>query len=155
MAETAQTVPALMVALQRGKILIPAAVAAEVIPYEPLQRIEDTPDWFLGVLGWRGLRIPVISYESLTSKRTSFSLVSVASASLIIVRTLRTRDDIPFYAMVSQAAPDEIQVSEETLTDSMEELEDTELARAKIGNTVVGIPDMEFIEASLNEVDFS
>lgn len=145
-----------LVPLQRDKMILPASVIAEIIPYEPLQRIEDTAEWFLGILGWRGLRIPVISFESLTSRRSSFSLVSVASASLMIIRTLRTRDDIPFYAMVSQAIPELLEISEGTLEeDSKEDLGETELARVKIGETQISIPDMEYIEASLNEVTFS
>lgn len=148
-------VNAYLLSLQRGRMLMPATVAAEIIPYEPLQRIENTPEWFLGILGWRGLRIPVISYESLGNSRSSFSLVSVASASLVIIHTRRTRDDIPFYAIVSQAAPELLQISQEMLVDSMEELEEMELARAKVGETQVSLPDMEYIEASLNAVDFS
>jgi len=142
-----------LVALQKGRMLFPASAAAEIIPYEPLQRIEGTPDWFLGILGWRGLRVPVVAFESLAGNRGSFSLVSVASTSLIIVRTLRTRESIPFYAIVSQSRPELIEVGPGLMGDINEDLDDNEIARAKIGGTVLSIPDLEFIEASLNELE--
>lgn len=155
MTESGVTVPTYLVPLQKSRLLLPAAVVAEIIPYEPLQRIAGTPDWFVGILSWRAVQIPVLSYEMLTIDRGSFSLVSVASASLIIVRALRTREDRPFYAIVSQAVPDLIQISGDAISDSMEEIEETELAKAKIGEALFSIPDLEYIEASINEVELS
>ena len=65
-----------VVPLQKSNVLIPEITVAEVIPYEPLQRVQDTPDWFLGFLGWRGVQVPVASFEMLTIEKASFSLVT-------------------------------------------------------------------------------
>lgn len=155
MSDSEHLVSVYLLPLQKSQLLLPATTVAEIIPYEPLQRIAETPEWFLGILGWRGVQIPVISFETLTSSRGSFSLVSVASASLAIVRALKTKESIPFYAIVSQAVPELIQVSEDTLGESLEEIEETELAKVKIGEASLSVPDLEYVEASLNEVDFS
>lgn len=155
MSDSGNLIPSYLVPLQKSQLLLPASAVAEVIPYEPLQRIEDTPEWFLGILGWRGVQIPVISFETLTSSRGSFSLVSVASASLTIVRGLKTKESVPFYAIVAQAVPELIQISEDTLGESQEEIEETELAIVKIGENSLSVPDLEYVEASLNEVEFS
>lgn len=155
MSASEATLPIYLVALQKSRLLLPASAVAEIIPYEPLQRIGDTPDWFVGILGWRGVQVPVVSFETLTFNRGSFSLVSVSSASLVILRTLRTRDDLPFYAIVAQAVPELLQLSKNSIDDSLEEIEETELAKAKIGENIVSVPDLEYLEASINEVPLS
>lgn len=94
-----------VLAMQKQAVILPGDVVAEIIPYEPLQRIGDTPDWFLGLLGWRGIQMPVVSFEMLTVERASFSLVSVASASLVIIRGNTDQALLPFYALVAQTPP--------------------------------------------------
>ena len=82
--EIVEKLPTFLVPLQKSNILLPRNSVAELIPYEPLQRIQNTPDWFLGLLSWRGVQVPVFSFEMLTRAAASFSLMSVASASLVI-----------------------------------------------------------------------
>jgi chemosensory pili system protein ChpC len=94
MSEVVEELPTFLVPLQKSNILLPSSSVAEIIPYEPLQRIQDTPDWFLGLLGWRGIEVPVLSFEMLTRANASFSLMSVASASLVVCTTLGGKVDL-------------------------------------------------------------
>ena len=140
------------VPLQKQGLLLPMSNVAEIIPYEPLQRVEETPDWFLGLLSWRGEQVPVASFEMLTLECASFSLVSVASASLIIVKGLNDQEELPFYAIVSQTPPREIEVEEEMFFVTGEEPARTERAKVRFENDIVSIPDLDYIEASLRNV---
>ena len=83
MSEVSDQIDVYMIRMQKQGVLLPSDNIAEIIPYEHLQRLEETPDWLLGLLGWRGVQVPVVSFEMLTVERASFSLVSVASASLV------------------------------------------------------------------------
>jgi hypothetical protein len=85
-AEDDLDLPTFVIPLYKSILLIPNATVAEIIAYEPLQRVQGSPDWFLGFLGWRGVQVPVVSFEMLTVGRGSFSLVSVSSASLVVVK---------------------------------------------------------------------
>ncbi|MBD3646699.1 MAG: chemotaxis protein CheW, partial [Pseudomonadales bacterium] len=113
--ETNDRIPAFQVSLQKHNLLIPEATIAEIIPYEPLQRVQETPDWFLGILGWRGIQVPVISFEMLTMARASFSLASVSSASLVILRALGGHDDLSYFVLVAQSAPRRSEVGADEL----------------------------------------
>ncbi len=135
--------------MQKQGILLPADTIAEIIPYEPLQRLEDTPDWFLGFLGWRGVQVPVVSFEMLTAERESFSLVSVASASLVIVRGAGDQASLPFYALVAQTAPVPHDMTEEMIFDSGEQIERTESSRVHFHNDTLSVPNLDYIEAAL------
>lgn len=152
--ETNDQLPAFLVALQKHHLLIPEATVAEIIAYEPLQRVQDTPDWFLGVLGWRGIQVPVISVEMLTMARASFSLASVSSASLVIVRALGGGDDLPYFALVAQTPPRLNQVTPDELFEEDDPPQPTELARVRFQKELAAIPDMAFIEAEIRKVSF-
>ncbi|MCB1691604.1 MAG: chemotaxis protein CheW [Pseudomonadales bacterium] len=143
--------PTFLVQLQKSNLLVPNATVAEIIPYEPLQRIPDSPDWLLGILGWRGVQVPVISFEMLTVRRGSFSLVSVASASLVILKALGGREDLRFFAIVAQTLPRLMRVTPDQLFATGESPEQTELVRARLRDEVVAIPDLEFVERSIRD----
>lgn len=138
--------------MQKQAVILPRDAVAEVIPYEPLQRIEDTPDWFLGLLGWRGTQVPVISFEMLTVERASFSLVSVASASLVIVRGTADQASLPFYALVAQTRPAAFQITGEMLFETGDVLVRTEVAKVRFHNDVLSVPNLDYLEASLLNV---
>ena len=144
-----ESIQAYVLPMQKQGVLLPEEAVAEVIPYEPLQRIEDTPDWFLGLLGWRGVQVPVVSFEMLSVERASFSLESVASASLVIVRGTTDQQSLPFYALVSQTQPAVHGITEEMLFETGEATERTEIVRIRFHEDVLSVPNLDYIEAAL------
>lgn len=138
-----------LLTMQKLGVILPAENIAEIIPYEPLQRIEETPDWFLGLLGWRGVQLPVVSFEMLTAERASFSLVSVSSASLVIVRGNSDQNSLPFYALVSQTEPAPHDITPEMLFETGEAVERTEVSKIRLHNDVLSVPNLDYIEAAL------
>lgn len=152
MAEEALELPTFVVPIQKANLLVPNATVAEIIPYEPLQRVSETPDWFLGYLGWRGIQVPVVSFEMLTVERGSFSLVSVASASLVVLKALGGREGLDFIAIVAQALPKLHRITEDQLFDTGEPTTKTELVKVRFGNDIVSIPDLDYVEWSVSEV---
>ena len=154
MNDKASALETLVIPLQKSTILLPQICVAEIIPYEPLQRVQKTPDWFIGLLAWRGEQVPVVSFEMLTIKRASFSLVSVSSASLVVVRALEQWQDFQYYALVAQAVPQLMSINEADLFEAGEERAVTELMKAGLGKLVVSLPDLDFIERQINGIAF-
>ncbi len=64
------TVPCLMLSLQDKTLLVPSEAVAEIIPFEEPKSIEESPDWLLGVLSWRGINIPLGYLEKMESYLT-------------------------------------------------------------------------------------
>jgi chemosensory pili system protein ChpC len=135
--------------MQKQAVILPGDVVAEIIPYEPLQRMGDAPEWFLGLLGWRGIQVPVVSFEMLTVERASFSLVSVASANLVIVRGDTDQAMLPFYALVAQTDPVAHEISDEMLIGTEDTVKRTEIARAKFNNDVLSVPNLGYLQKAL------
>ena len=146
------SLPTYVISLQKQSVFLPRSSVAEIIPYEPLQRLEDTPDWFLGLLNWRGIQVPVASFEMLTVERASFSLVSVSSASLVIIKGLNSKEMLQYHAMVAQTIPRLEELNEEMLVDSEESTAPTEAARVRYGDELISIPDLDYVESAILEV---
>ena len=155
MSEISTELDTFMVRLQKYNILVPNVTVAEIIPYEPLQRVEDSPDWFLGFLGWRGIEVPVASFEMMTLERVSFSLVSVSSASLVVLWASGGETDFDYMAIVAQAMPQTIKVTAEELFEIGEPVEKTELMKVRYADQLVSIPDFDFIDSEIRRVAFS
>ena len=143
-----------VIPLQKSNLVLPNSAVAEIIPYEPLRRVPDTPDWFLGFLSWRGVQVPVASFEMLTVERASFSLVSVASANLVILRTLGEAGDFSYMAVVAQTLPRLVRVAPDEMFATDEGAEKTELIKARLGDDLVSIPDLDFIESEIRAVAY-
>ncbi|MEW8500302.1 MAG: chemotaxis protein CheW, partial [Candidatus Thiodiazotropha taylori] len=59
-------VRSVLIPLHERQILLPNATVAEVMGYQqPEYAGDELPEWFLGHLAWRGVMIPVVSYEGL------------------------------------------------------------------------------------------
>lgn len=146
------TLPTYIISLQKQGVFLPQSTIAEIIPYEPLQRLENTPDWFLGLLSWRGIQVPVASFEMLTVERASFSLVSVASASLVIIKGLNSQEALPYHAMVAQTIPRLVELNGEMLLDPEEPAAQTETARVRYEDELMSIPDLDYVESAIRGV---
>ena len=154
MSDVEAALPVFVIPLQKSTIMLPNASVAEIIPYEPLQRVQDTPDWFIGVLAWRGVQVPVVSFEMLTVKRASFSLVSVSSASLVVLRALGGWQGFQYFALVAQALPRLALVTADELFQVSEDVAVTELFKARYGDLLVSIPDVDYIEGQIDQIAF-
>ncbi len=152
MSEIIQELSIFLITLQNSNILLPNPSVAEIIPYEPLQRSQDTPAWYLGILGWRGLEVPVISLEMLTEEGTSFSLISVASASLVICTGMTRSDELPFYAIIAQVMPVLHRIIADELIETGEQTKATELQKILYKGEPAIIPNLDYIEQKLREV---
>lgn len=153
--ESDNALEAYVISLQKRELLVPGTAIAEILPYEPLQRVQDTPHWFLGVLGWRGVQVPVVSFEMLSVTRASFSFASVSSASLVVLRALGGTDELAWFALVAQTPPRAVRVRSEQLFDTEDPAEETELMKVTFQEELVSIPDLDFIEERIREISYA
>ena len=154
-ADVILELPTFLVRLQKSKILIPNATVAEIIPYERLQRVQGTPDWFLGFLDWRGVQVPVASFQMLTIEKASFSLVSLSSVSLVVLRAIGGSGYFDYIAIVAQSLPTLMRSSEDQLFETGDQPERTELLRGRYLDEIISVPDFDYIEAEIQRVAFS
>ena len=63
MAQAEEIVRSQIITLNGFNLVLPNTCIAEVINYIEPTPVEDAPEWFLGNILWRGITIPIVSFE--------------------------------------------------------------------------------------------
>lgn len=147
MSAVVESVRSLWVPLDGVNLLVPNVAIAEVINYQPLDLIQDGPEWLLGALRWRDQVLPVISMEYLCG----FGLPqSERGARLSVLNCAKSGSALRFYAVVTADIPRLISADADALGESLlatKSLPDTVADCVQIGNEEALIPDLEIIQA--------
>jgi chemosensory pili system protein ChpC len=104
--EGATEIPSLLVPMHGYKLVLPTVSVAEMVAYQAPQvnheHGSEVPQWFLGNFVWRGIQVPMISYEVLNND----DLPTIKHDSQLVILN-RTRSDsrFNFICMPTQGIP--------------------------------------------------
>lgn len=131
-------------------LLVPSVCVAEVLPWRRLRELGNSPEWLVGLLGWRGDSIPVVRFELLNGATESASNPSAAATECVVVMNrCRSAHGQPFYAIATDGLPRMVQVGEEDMHPEQTHLGIAESAAVKLGAEQVRIPNLGYIEDQL------
>jgi chemosensory pili system protein ChpC len=138
----------LLLPTSAGAFLLPNATVAEIISYTPPAPIDETPDWLLGQISWRGWRLPLLSMSLLTGLGEG---ASAATAKVAILKSPGRHPRMPFIGVRIQGFPRLTNVT----SDELEALDDDSVH----GEAVAGwvrvradegiIPDLNAMESMI------
>jgi chemosensory pili system protein ChpC len=138
----------LEIPLSRFHLLVPSATVAEVVTMSPLTMIPGMAPWVIGVLGWRGRAVPVISFEALLM---SAAPEPAARAKMVVFYPLPGRSDSEFFAMLSvrEPQPRVIMDAADVVPSPAGAVESPYVASTvKLGDSTLLIPDFEALRAA-------
>jgi chemosensory pili system protein ChpC len=138
---------ALLVPLGDRNLLLPNVAVAELIPYRNVQTGEGLPDWFLGQVAWRDLKLPLLSFEAASGAKVQVG----PDSRVAVLNALGGRTTVKFIAMVVQGIPRSLRVSSD-LVRASEKLAPLELDAVRIGDLVAKIPDLVGLEQKLADL---
>jgi len=146
MEESLSIIASLYLPVTGNNLVLPNVSIAEIVDYQAPEPVADTPEWFLGNIKWRGVTLPVISYELLNEKTLP---ESPENTRLAVINTIGTKHaELPFFAIVTQGIPSQTKVAK----DSIKEIEEgeekgpAELLTVNIQGDKATIPNVEYIE---------
>lgn len=94
-------IPSLLLPVVDYQLLVPTVTIAEMMPYrKPDAR--DGSDWYLGDLAWRGMMVPLISFEALIGQPVADVQ---PNSQLAIFNNTGMIDDLAFFAIMTQGIP--------------------------------------------------
>lgn len=102
MEQAEKTIRCLLLPTSAGAFLLPNATVSEIISYTPPVPIDQTPDWLLGQISWRGWRLPLLSMSLLTGLGEG---ASVATAKVAILKAPGRHPRMPFIGVRIQGFP--------------------------------------------------
>jgi chemosensory pili system protein ChpC len=141
---TSVSLTGLLMPLSDRTLLLPNVAVAELIPYRAPQVTEGMPDWFLGQIAWRDLRLPLLSFEAASDGQT----VVNSGSRVAVINALGGRPMVKFIAVLVQGIPRSIKL-EANLARAEAVLSPLELDAVQLGEAVLKIPDLIGLEQKL------
>ena len=83
-------------------LVLPNTSIAEVINYSTPSPVKNSPDWYLGVVSWRGINIPLVSFEKANDVKAARKSKSTRIA---VLNGVSGNDKLSFYGVVVQGIP--------------------------------------------------
>lgn len=138
----------LIIPLAGRNLLLPNVAVAEVIPYLRPRTVEGAPDWLLGAINWRGLTIPLISFDRLHGQAHADVM---AQARIAVFNSVRADNTLGFYAVVTAGIPQLKRVNADALQDVPGVMAAGLLAQVQVGDIQAVIPDLAALESAVTE----
>lgn len=104
MADDAK-IKCVILTLRKENILVPNALVAEIVSVKDIDESEDTPDWYLGSMNWRGADVPLLSFEAVDGLVTNKVNLNTQAVVLYAVGNSGEISEHPYMGLVMSGVP--------------------------------------------------
>ncbi|MDN3650652.1 chemotaxis protein CheW [Reinekea marina] len=139
------TVSSLLVPVQGKSLLVPNVAVAELVPATEIEAGENLPTWCLGYVHWRGIHVPVISFELANSQVSGRNSVE---SRLAIFNCIGDDQSRPYFAIMVQGIPRMIKLTDNEIREDKQ----TTIGQAEsmavitqLGKAI--IPNIDYLES--------
>jgi chemosensory pili system protein ChpC len=144
MARRTEVIHGQLVNTGAATLLVPNTAVAEIIHYAEPERVGDAPSWMLGTLEWRGLRIPVVSFERAAGGDGEDP---GAGHRIAILNGVNSGDQLRFFAIVIRGNPRLVNITHDDISKLAErEPDKLQLQAVNVKDTSAIIPDLAGLE---------
>lgn len=149
-AKQADRIPCLLLPLHGRQLLAPTVTVAEVVPMIPYQEAAGGPAWFLGYFPWRGLEVPLLSFEILSGEAEA---PIVPQGRVAVLNNTGVSEQLPFIAIPMLGIPRLSRITAEDIAENTSALKRScELMQVKVGMEELVIPDVSALERAYVEL---
>jgi chemosensory pili system protein ChpC len=143
-SDSQKIIACLYLPVHQQQLLLPNVSVAEVVGYQTPTEPKDKPDYFLGYVSWRGINIPVISFELANQQN---SLKTPSNARIVVINTIGDQHEkLPFFAIVTQGIPRLVKVASDLIKPVKGKNDKAELATVKLDGEEAVIPNLAYLE---------
>jgi chemosensory pili system protein ChpC len=139
-----------LIAVGKGRLLLPNASVAEVITYSDPEPVEAAPEWILGRIRWRGWRLPLVSFSRLAGWSQESGQIG---AKVAVLKALGNNPRLPYFAVLSQGFPRLVTVSRAALRESRDnkQLPPGIHSQVMLNDDEASVPDLLSVEAMIDK----
>lgn len=152
MLGSGEAIQSLIIPLNAENIVLPNAAVAEVVFFTEVAPVENVPPWFLGMLSWRNMSLPLISFEAAASEGEAPK--SHHKQKYAILKALGQDPHFQFFAIRTEGIPQLVRIDKATISPSPELSEDSEyvLRHVLVNEIAAVIPNLDYIEEQIKAV---
>ena len=146
MSENSQSLSCVMIPVSDRQLLLPNVSIAEVVDFTSNDAGANTPDWLAGFLDWRGLTLPVISYDAANGNK--LTIPGDNRGRIIILNTIGpNHQSTPFMALVTQGIPSQARLMEDQIRQLDGDPGPADLMQVEVDGEPAWIPNLEYLES--------
>lgn len=144
MAEAPSELASLYIPVADKNLLLPNVTVAEVVDYQTPTEKSGTPDYFLGSVKWRGVDIPLVSYEIANGEQGN---EQSSNARIAVINTIGDHQkQLPFFAIVTQGIPRLVKVNSDAIESADSKTGPADSMNVKLDGEDATIPNIEHLE---------
>lgn len=144
MSDSQKIIACLYLPVHQQQLLLPNVSVAEVVGYQAPTEAKNKPEYFLGYVSWRGINIPVISFEHANQQQ---SLKATSHARIVVINTIGEHHEaLPFFAIVTQGIPRLVKVASDLIKPIKGKNDKAELSTIKLDGEEAVIPNLAYLE---------
>ena len=152
MDQNTQLIKSIILTLKNELVVVPNAAVAEIISVQGVREVGDSPQWLLGKARWRGVEVPVVSYEA--AGGDDAQAVNINTQVAVMYSANEDEDKkYPYIGLAMHGVPhvstfsrEQIRVDEQTSADHPMIAE-----KVRLNGAAAGILDLYAIEEMLQQ----
>ncbi|MFL0800213.1 MAG: chemotaxis protein CheW [Agarilytica sp.] len=140
-----QEIPCMLLPMVDHNLLVPTTSIAEMSSVKPLDAIDNAPEWLMGMYNWRGLQVPVVSFEAINGGQTLLN----PDGRIAVLNNTGVNQSLQFIAIHTQGIPRMARIADEDISeDEGTERRPFDLMAVKVGMEEFCIPDISAMEVA-------
>jgi len=100
-----ELIKCVILTLKKQNVLVPNALVAEIISVKDIETSGDRPGWYVGDMKWRGVEIPLLSFEASGGEKISSVNLNTQAVVLIAVGKNGDVGESPYLGLVMSGVP--------------------------------------------------
>jgi len=145
----AHDIRGVLIQVAGGRLLLPNATIAEVLSFADPEAIDNTPDWLLGRIRWRGWQLPLIAFARMSGIAEEQGGLG---SKVIVLKALGGNPKMPYFAVLTQGFPRLVTIARDgLLVDDVSDLPPGVRARVRLNEDDAFVPDLDAVEALIGE----
>lgn len=143
-------IKSIILTLKNELVVVPNASVAEIISVQDVREVEDSPRWMLGKARWRGVEVPVVSYEAAGGDDAQAVNINTQVA---VMYSVSEDSEYPYVGLAMHGVPHVSTFSRDQIrTDEQASSEHPMVAqKVRINGAAAGILDLFAIEEMLQQ----
>lgn len=154
MVQSSELIKSIILTLKNELVVVPNSAVAEIISVQDVSELEGSPQWMLGKARWRGVELPVVSYEAAGGENAQAVNINTQVAVMYSVSEDGEYENrYPYIGLamhgvphVSTFARDQIKLDEQAVADHPMVAQ-----KVRINGAAAGILDIHAIEEMLQQ----
>ena len=156
MAENKELIKCVILTLRKENVIVPNALVAEIISVKEIDKTDTGPAWFLGNMKWRGVDVPLLSFEASGGDKIARVNLNTQAVVLYAVGASGDVSETPYLGLVMSGVPHVSHFSRDQIKTDLNKMESEPhpmiAQKVRINGASVSILDVDAMVAMVDEL---